>query len=146
MGSQVQSRLGPSWADLVAILGRYRAVLDRLGAIFIRILGRFGKSFGSSYGTIGAELERPERPRRGLHLVLGYFFFEDRAAENIEQFFWGIGSVSGGFWPALQPFGPSWGGLGTTLNRFRAVLGRSLVVLGLSWPFLGHFGAVLRRF
>ena len=129
-----------------AILGRYRAVLDRLGATFRRILGRFGGSFGSSSGIIGADSERPERPRRGLHLVLGYFFFEDRVAENIEHIFLGIGSASGGFWPALQPFGPSWGGLGTTLDRFRAVLGWSLVVLVLSWPFLGHFGAVLRRF
>ena len=49
MGSQgVQSRLGPSWGDLVAIFGRNKAVLDRLGATFIRILGRFGESFGSS--------------------------------------------------------------------------------------------------
>ena len=98
MGRSCGDFVGPSW-------GNFHKDLEALRASG-KVLGRFRVQ-------LGAELERPERPRRGLHLVLGFFFFEDRAAENIEHFFGELGAFREGFGPLFS-----------LLGRLGAVLGR----------------------
>ena len=111
---------GPSWT----VLGQ---LSEGSWGVSGEVLGRLRVQMGRTWSVLS-----------GLGAVLtrswGISCFEDRAAENMKNnmcffCFWRFGNVSGRFWAALEPFGPSWGGLGTVLGRFWCRAGKMKVMV-----------------
>ena len=87
-------------------------------------------------------MERLERPRRGLNVVLGISSPKTEPQKNMEKIvFGGLGAFREGFGPLFSLLGR----LGAVLGRHWTVLERFWAGLWLSWCFLGPSYGILGR-